>query len=298
MMFKNLSAEALGISGHQWERIELALSYGFRGMELNLDELSERLDVGGLEFAQRLIVSAKIRLGGACLPVDLEADNEAYDQQVTRLRTLAEPLSKLGCDRLMVRLAPGSETMPYHENFERHRQRIAELAALLGEQNIKLGIAYQGAAALREGKQFEFIHDFDALVTFVNTIGASNVGLVVDLFEIVRSGKSVEDLRSLPIEQIVAVRVSDGSADVQPQEWTEKARLLPGETGVINASTVLTMLAEGGYDGPVTPVAHPARFTKMTRDAIVRLTGDSLDSVWSAAGLTPSGRLTATTVES
>ena len=33
-MFKNLSPSALGISGHQSEIIELALTYGFAGMDL------------------------------------------------------------------------------------------------------------------------------------------------------------------------------------------------------------------------------------------------------------------------
>ena len=41
-MFKNLSPETLGISGQQNEVIELALSFGFKGIDLNAVEFAAR----------------------------------------------------------------------------------------------------------------------------------------------------------------------------------------------------------------------------------------------------------------
>jgi hypothetical protein len=40
-MFKNLSPEALGVSGRQSEMIELALSFGFKGLDLDIIELAD-----------------------------------------------------------------------------------------------------------------------------------------------------------------------------------------------------------------------------------------------------------------
>ncbi len=40
-MFKNLSPPALGISGRQGEMIELALSFGFKGIDLDVAEMAE-----------------------------------------------------------------------------------------------------------------------------------------------------------------------------------------------------------------------------------------------------------------
>ena len=42
-MFKNLSPTALGITGHQSEIIELALTYGFGGVDLNVTDFATRV---------------------------------------------------------------------------------------------------------------------------------------------------------------------------------------------------------------------------------------------------------------
>ena len=41
-MFKNLNPSALGVSGHQSELIELALTYGFEGTDLNVADFATR----------------------------------------------------------------------------------------------------------------------------------------------------------------------------------------------------------------------------------------------------------------
>ena len=43
-MFKNLDFEALGVSGHQSELIELTLSYGFKGFDLDLAAFAHQGD--------------------------------------------------------------------------------------------------------------------------------------------------------------------------------------------------------------------------------------------------------------
>ena len=41
-MYKNLNTEILGITGRQSEIIELALTYGFRGIEIDIADLRRR----------------------------------------------------------------------------------------------------------------------------------------------------------------------------------------------------------------------------------------------------------------
>ena len=54
-MFKNLNPLAIGVSGHQSEIIELALTYGFAGMDLNMAEFASRARLKGMPYAKRLI---------------------------------------------------------------------------------------------------------------------------------------------------------------------------------------------------------------------------------------------------
>ena len=47
-MFRNLSTEGLGVSGRQSEIIELALSFGFKGIDLDLVDFQQQVQVNGL----------------------------------------------------------------------------------------------------------------------------------------------------------------------------------------------------------------------------------------------------------
>ena len=77
-MFKNLNPSAIGVSGHQSEIIELALSYGFAGMDLNMVEFAACARLKGMPYAKRLIQSAKIRIGTFALPLELESDDDVF----------------------------------------------------------------------------------------------------------------------------------------------------------------------------------------------------------------------------
>ncbi len=117
-----------------------------------------------------------------------------------------------------------------------------------------------------------------------------NVGVVVDAWQIYAAGSSLDDLRKLPAERIVAAYVSDAPADVEPSALAEADRLLPGETGKIDTPAVLSLLSEMGYDGPITPRVDHSRIGAVRREQLVKLAGERLDQAWKAAGLTPAGK--------
>ena len=68
-MFKNLNTEALGLSASQSELIELALSFGFKGIDLDVVDFSAQVKEHGLPKARRLLDSAKLKIGAFKLPV-------------------------------------------------------------------------------------------------------------------------------------------------------------------------------------------------------------------------------------
>ena len=125
-------------------------------------------------------------------------------------------------------------------------------------------------------------------------IGASNVGILLDIWDLHVSGGSPDNVRGLSAEQIVAVQLADVPADGPPTaELTEASRTLPAEEGGIDLPAYLVALAETGYDGPVTFVPHRKALTGRRRDPIVRQVAGALDRIWKAAGLTPDGKLAA-----
>ena len=291
-MFKNLSTEALGVSGTQNETIELALSHGFRGIDLDVADFSRQVQSRGLPHTRRLIDSAKLKLGSFELPLDLEQDETEYLVAMQQLPALAALAAELGCLRAVATIAPASQFRPYHQNFEHYRKRLGDVADVLDRHSIRLGVGFLAAAERREGKPFQFIHQFDALLMLLALVGRKNVGIALDLWNLIVAGGSVDDLRKLSIDQVVTVQLADLPAEADLSTVSETARLLPGEGGVIDSAAVLVWLAEQAYDGPVTPWPNRNLFSGMRRDEIGRRAGQALDEVWKAAGLSPSGKLT------
>ncbi|MEX0711244.1 MAG: TIM barrel protein [Pirellulales bacterium] len=291
-MFKNLSPKALGVSASQGELIELALSFGFRGIDLDVVQFAEQVRDQGLPKARRLLDSAKLRIGTFALPFELDADDEAWKQGLDKLPELASLARELGGKRCQTTIAPASDTRPYHQNFEFHRQRLTEVAGKLEPAGVHLAVGFEAWAHEREGKAFEFIHDLDALLVLLGTVTARNVGLAIDLWQVWAASSSLEAVRGrLKPGQIVTVAVADVEPGdcAAPDECPPTSRRLPGETGIIHAAEALATLSSLGYDGPVTPCPDSSRFAGMRRDQIVKLCGQKLDEVWKAAGLKSAG---------
>jgi sugar phosphate isomerase/epimerase len=290
-MFKNLNPSMLGISGHQSEIIELVLTYGFGGVDLNITEFAARVRLKGMAYARRLIDSARIRVGTFPLPMEWDTDDESFQKDLKRLSEYAGCAAELGCTCATAVLVPAGDTRPYHENFEFHRHRFHDICEVLRPSGVRLAVGFQAAEHHRRDKSFQFIHDLDALTLLLNMVAAPNLGLLLDIWEVIACGASTDAVRKLPVSQIVAVRVAEMPAQVPLPELDEKCRLLPGaENGRIDVAAFLTILREMGYDGSVTVKPSRSAFQTRRRDVVVKQTAEALDKVWRAAGLPPTVR--------
>jgi sugar phosphate isomerase/epimerase len=296
-MFKNLNASALGVTGHESEIIELALTYGFRGLDMNIVEIASRAKHKGMPYAQRLIKSARTRVntfqvGTFPLPVDWDTDDQVFKPELEKLREYAQVATEIGCTRCLATIQPAGDKRPYHENFEFHRRRFADICEALEPSGVRLGVGFRAAGELRHSQAFQFIHDLDALSLLVNMIDAPNLGVLLDVWDVHVSGGSVEAVRGLGAEKIVAVQLADVPGDEKPpSELNETSRVLPRDEEGIDLPAYLVALGELEYDGPVTLKPHRRVFSGMRRDPIVKTVSEALTHLWEAAGLTPEGKL-------
>ncbi|MGA2032384.1 MAG: TIM barrel protein [Thermoguttaceae bacterium] len=195
----------------------------------------------------------------------------------------------------MAVLAPADDKRPYHENFEFHRRRFHEIAMALEPSGVRLAVGFRAAEYLRKNRAFQFIHDLDALTLLLNMLDAPNVGLLLDIWDIVAAGGSLDTIRKLSADQIVAVQVAEMPGGVALADLDDKSRLLPGaENGRINIAALLTILKEIGYDGPVTPKPSRAVLPSRRRDIVVKQVGEALERTWRAAGLVSERRFVPT----
>ena len=100
-MFKNLSTDGLAITGRQSEVIELALSYKFNNMDLDLLDFAKQVENHGIEHARRLIDSARIGFGQFSLPISWDDwnDEPGFQAELEKLSQLGEQAAALGCRR-------------------------------------------------------------------------------------------------------------------------------------------------------------------------------------------------------
>lgn len=285
-MFKNLSPRALGFSGTiQSELIELALTHGFRSIDLDMVDFFEQVEDFGIEHSRRLIDSADLKIGTFALPVDLVAEDAHYQKSLEKVPTYGQLAAELGCTRTLVQLLPYSDKTAYPDNFELHRKRLTELGQALAEHDVSIALDFSAPESARKGKQFEFIHDLEATIALINGVAADNVGLLLDPWEVHACGAKFEDVKQLPPNKIVAVYFSDAKSDIPAADLKESDRLFPGESGVIDLLGVIKYLQEIDFEGPVTPKTLRQRVKSTGREVAVQTAGEYLENLWREAGL-------------
>lgn len=283
-MFRNLSTIGLPLSGRPSELIELALSFGFDAMDIDILDFQKQAEVYGVTHARRLMVSARLKSGTFHLPLQLDADDATYQRELAALPKFLELAQATEATRAVATVAPASDEHSFKDFFELYRSRLHDVGDLLAKHDIMLGLGYQPEAEAREGKANQFIHTFEGLLGLV-MVAHERIGVIADAWALHVSGESPELIAKVPKGRLVEVRLSDAPRDAAHAGLTHAQRLMPGDTGVISGAAVLTQAKAAGFDGPVTPWADRSTLVGRGREKIVKLAGDRLEAAWKEAGL-------------
>lgn len=284
-MYKNLNATVLGVSGRQSELIELAMTYGFRGLDIDIVDLVKRTQRSEFEKAARYLLSAKMMVSGFETPIDLDSDDATFEKTLTQLPATIEIAGKVNARAGFLRLPAATDRLPFHEYFDVLRKRVDRIAEIFAANNVMLGLYFSTALENRENRQFKFIQDVGGFLAFFNACTNKSVGLVIDTFNWVVGGGTFEQLATIPGNRIAVLRLADAETLPTIEEASLKMRQLAGTSGVIDNVRIVSVLSKAGFDGPITAFGHASNFGGMTRDSIVAKSQDSLDNVLAGAGL-------------
>jgi len=283
-MFRNLSTYGLPLSGRPSELIELALSFGFDGMDIDILDLQKQAEAYGVEHARRLMVSARLKSGSFQLPGRLDAANTEFEADMAALPAILELATAAEAPRAVATIAPGSDEHSFKDFFELYRTRLHTIGDLLAPHGMMLGLAIRPEAAARAELAVPFIHTFEGLVGLV-AVAHPQIGAVADAWALHVTGEPVDLIAKLPAGRLVEVRLSDAPRSVEPSALTAAERLMPGETGAIPAAAILAAAQAAGFEGPVTPWADRSTLAGRGREKIVRLAGDRMEQAWKDTGL-------------
>jgi len=279
-MYKNLSAIGLGISGRQSELIELALTYGFEGLDVDMAQFAKQVETRGLERARQFLDSAQIAIGCFDLPVRWQEDDKTYQQDLVKLEGIASLAASVNATRCRTVVMPACDVRPYHENFEFHRHRFTQIGEVLAKHGISLGLDFLPPFSYRDGRLYQFIFQAEPLVLLAKTVGLPNVGVIVDLWNWHVGAGSIEMFEQLEPNQVIEVRASDVPAAANLQVIGEDQRLLPSAGGSVDIQAVLAALHKLGYEGPITPWADSSSLVGLKRDETVSKASKLLDGEW------------------
>jgi sugar phosphate isomerase/epimerase len=283
-MFRNLSTFGLPLSGRPSDLIELALSFGFDAMDIDLLDFQQQAEAFGVTHARRLMVSARLKSGVFRLPVTISGDEATYAAEIAALPQRLELAQATEATRAVATIAPASDEHSFKDFFELHRTRLDTLGGMLDKHGITLGLAVTPETEDRAEAAHQFIHTFEGLLGLL-AVSHPRIGAVADSWALHVTGEPLDLIAKVPKGRLVEVRLSDAPRDVAGDALSHTQRLMPGDTGAIPMAAVLVQAKNAGFDGPVTPWADRSTLAGRGRERIVKLAGDRLEAAWKEAGL-------------
>ena len=181
------------------------------------------------------------------LPVNFREGEEAFRRDVAGLGEICAVNRALGVRGMATWIAP-TTTSDVAEHRALLVRRLREVAVILGDHGLKLGLEFVGPKTSRlTGRPF--IYDLRGMLGLCAEIDGEVCGLLLDSYHWYTSHATVEDILGLRAEQIVHAHINDaypGPID----ELMDMKRMLPGE-GVIDLRGFLGALRQIGYEGAV-----------------------------------------------
>ena len=249
-MTMDLAPSRIGVEADFPRVIELAHQYGFGSVAPDAGYLATLSDAD-LEQLLADLEEKNLVFGAGNLPVDFRGEEAPFEEGLAELPAVAATLERAGVTRLGTWIMPGHATLAYTENFAQHASRLREIATVLGDHDVRLGLEYVGTPSLRASFANEFIYNMAQTKELIQEIGTGNVGLVVDSWHWHMAGETEADLLTLRDGDVVAADLNDAPAGIPDDEQQDGTRELPLATDVIDAATFLNALQAIGYTGPV-----------------------------------------------
>ncbi len=173
-------------------------------------------------------------------------------------------------------LKPCHPSLDYAENLGRHAGRLRDVAKILADSGLRLGLEYVGPKTSRTRAKFPFIHTMAQTKELIAQIGEDNVGVILDSWHWYHARETEADLLSLNNKDVVSCHVNDAPADVPIDLQSDGRRELPCETGRIDLKAFLGALVKIGYDGPIMAEPFSRALRAMPRDDALAATATAM----------------------
>lgn len=277
--YKNLGTGHIGVRANQRQALEYAVKYGFDSITPSLGEFENKSPSEIREWVA-MMKEKGVRYGASGLPVEFRRDQDRFERDLSKLPKQASVLKQMGVTRTATWITPGHRQLTYPQHFELLKKRFREIAKILKDNGINLGLEFVGPRTSRAKSRFPFISTQPGMMELAEAIGTGNVGLLMDSWHWYTSHGTVEELLQLSNKDIVHVHVNDAPSGIEVDKQMDNRRQLPVTSGVIDMKGFVNALVKIGYDGPVECEPFDQELRKMDDGPAMQKTIDSLDRIW------------------
>jgi len=281
--FKNLASGHLGVRANQRQALDYAVKFGFEGISPSESEFTNK-SAAEISDWVAMMKERGIRYGTAGLPVEFRRDEDWFKTELAQLPERAAIMQQLGVTRVATWVLPGHNELTYLEHFKLLEKRFREIARILRDHKLRLGLEFVGPRASRARFRFPFICAQRDMFELVNAISTDNVGLLLDSWHWYTSHGTVDELMQLTNRDIVHVHVNDAPAEIAVDQQVDSRRKLPVTTDVIDMKGFINALAKLGYDGPVECEPFDQELRQLAPEEILNATIAALNRVWELLG--------------
>ncbi len=264
-MTLDLTCGSINVSAKQPEAVELAARHGFESVGADAGYLASLADEPVAELKANLKAKGLV-FGAAGLPVEFRQDQGRFDESLKGLPAIARGLERAGVARITTWLTPCDTKLTYIQNFRQHATRLREVAKVLLDHRVRLGLEYVAPKTSWASRRYTFIHTMAEMNDLISEIGGENVGLVLDSWHWWNAGDTAADILSLKGSDVIAVDLNDAPAGIPKDQQVDNRRELPCATGVIDVGAFLSALNHIGYDGPVRAEPFNQAVNQMGKD--------------------------------
>ncbi|SPE34895.1 Xylose isomerase domain protein TIM barrel [Candidatus Sulfopaludibacter sp. SbA3] len=246
----HLSCGALGIAASQRQAIDLASKHGFDAVDADGKFLGSLSD-GELSDLLGFVKSKSVAWAMAGLPVDFRRDEAAFATGMAAFPAYVRGVQRAGVRMVTTYVLPMSNGYTYLANFKLHTTRLREVARVLNDAGMRLGVEYVAPKTLWAAQRYPFVHTMAEMRELLGEVNQPNTGIVLDSWHWYHAGDQPSDIQALRAADLVSVDLNDAPTGVAKDQMVDGKRELPAATGVIDVKSFLGALQKIGFQGPV-----------------------------------------------
>ena len=186
--------------------------------------------------------------------------------------------------RVGAAVSSSSDTLTYLQNFQQTSRRLREVASVLEDHGLHLGLEYLGTKRLWTAGRHPFVHSMAECQELIAEIGKSNVGLVIDTWHWWTARDTIDDILKLSNGAIVSADLNDAPSGIEREEQYDDQRELPATTGMIDAKAFLGVFVKIGYDGPIRAEPFNQRLDEMDDEQASETTAIAMKKAFALVG--------------